>query len=45
VTGDDKFEGVIPNLIRRFHETQSEFVKTEIAKYAEVIRKGNIRLQ
>ncbi len=27
------FEGIIPNLERRFRETKSEFVKTEINKY------------
>ena len=27
------FEGVIPNLERRFKETESEFIKTEINKY------------
>jgi len=27
------FEGVIPNLERRFRETESEFIKTEINKY------------
>ncbi|MBL7071906.1 MAG: excinuclease ABC subunit UvrA [Candidatus Omnitrophica bacterium] len=35
--GDDYrggyFEGIIPNLERRFRETKSEFVKTEINKY------------
>ncbi len=30
------FEGVVPNLHRRFRETQSEFVKTEINKYMSV---------
>ncbi|MCX5679090.1 MAG: excinuclease ABC subunit UvrA [Candidatus Omnitrophica bacterium] len=27
------FEGVVPNLERRFRETESEFIKTEINKY------------
>jgi excinuclease ABC subunit A len=31
------FEGVIPNLERRFHETQSEYIKTEINKYMSVL--------
>lgn len=31
------FEGIIPNLERRFHETESEFVKTEINKYMSVL--------
>ena len=34
--GEDKggyFEGIIPNLERRFRETKSDFVKTEINKY------------
>lgn len=31
------FEGVIPNLERRFHETESEFIKTEINKYMSVL--------
>ncbi len=31
------FEGVIPNLERRFRETESEFVKTEINKYMSVL--------
>ncbi|MDD5174347.1 MAG: excinuclease ABC subunit UvrA [Candidatus Omnitrophica bacterium] len=30
------FEGVIPNLERRFRETESEFIKTEINKYMSV---------
>lgn len=30
------FEGVIPNLERRFRETESEFVKNEINKYMSV---------
>ncbi|PIR42292.1 excinuclease ABC subunit UvrA [candidate division WWE3 bacterium CG_4_9_14_0_2_um_filter_35_11] len=28
-----RFEGVIPNLERRFHETNSEYIKSEIQKY------------
>jgi len=31
------FEGIIPNLERRFKETESEFVKTEINKYMSVL--------
>lgn len=31
------FEGIIPNLERRFQETESEFVKTEINKYMSVL--------
>ena len=30
------FEGVIPNLERRFRETESEYIKTEINKYMSV---------
>ncbi len=30
------FEGIIPNLERRFRETESEFVKTEINKYMSI---------
>jgi len=30
------FEGVIPNLERRFHETDSEYIKEEINKYMSV---------
>jgi len=33
----DEFEGVIPNLERRFHETQSEYIKTEINKYMSIL--------
>ena len=36
-TGWGIFEGVIPNLERRFRETESEFVKTEINKYMSVL--------
>jgi excinuclease ABC subunit A len=35
--GWGSFEGVIPNLERRFRETQSEFIKTEINKYMSVL--------
>ena len=35
--GLDEFEGVIPNLERRFKETQSEYIKTEINKYMSVL--------
>ncbi|MCM8790507.1 MAG: excinuclease ABC subunit UvrA [Candidatus Omnitrophica bacterium] len=31
------FEGVVPNLERRFRETDSEFIKTEINKYMSVL--------
>jgi len=31
------FEGVIPNLERRFRETESEYVKSEINKYMSVL--------
>ncbi len=31
------FEGIIPNLERRFRETTSDFVKTEINKYMSVL--------
>ncbi|MFA4981756.1 MAG: excinuclease ABC subunit UvrA [Candidatus Omnitrophota bacterium] len=31
------FEGVVPNLERRFRETESEFIKTEINKYMSVL--------
>jgi len=30
------FEGVVPNLERRFRETESEFIKTEINRYMSV---------
>lgn len=33
VTTKMKFEGIIPNLERRYRETNSEFAKNEIAKY------------
>ena len=31
--GDDSFEGVIPNLKRRYHETESEYTREEIEQY------------
>ncbi len=31
------FEGVVPNLERRFRETESEFIKTELNKYMSVL--------
>ncbi len=31
-TGEMKFEGVIPNLMKRYRETTSEFIKNEISK-------------
>jgi len=31
------FEGVVPNLERRFKETESEYIKTEINKYMSVL--------
>ncbi|MBL7156930.1 MAG: excinuclease ABC subunit UvrA [Candidatus Omnitrophica bacterium] len=34
---DGWFEGVIPNLERRFHETESEYIKTEINKRMSVL--------
>ncbi|MBI4353740.1 MAG: excinuclease ABC subunit UvrA [Candidatus Omnitrophica bacterium] len=33
----DRYEGVIPNLERRFRETQSDYVKEEIAKFMSVL--------
>ncbi len=30
---DGDFEGVIPNLLRRYHETESEFTRAEIERY------------
>ena len=35
--GGGWFEGIVPNLERRFHETESEFVKTEINKYMSML--------
>ncbi|MDP3804838.1 MAG: excinuclease ABC subunit UvrA [Candidatus Omnitrophota bacterium] len=34
--GRRSFEGVVPNLERRFRETESEFIKNEINKYMSV---------
>ena len=34
--GWGSYEGVVPNLERRFRETESEFIKTEINKYMSV---------
>jgi len=31
--GDDRFEGVLPNLERRYRETDSDYLKNEIEKY------------
>lgn len=31
--GKDSFEGVIPNLEKKYHETKSEYLRTEIEKY------------
>ncbi|MDO8487882.1 MAG: excinuclease ABC subunit UvrA [bacterium] len=31
--GNDRFEGIIPNLERRYKETHSDFIRTEIEKY------------
>ncbi len=36
-TGDEAFEGIIPNLERRFRETESDYVKEEIARYMSVL--------
>jgi len=33
VMGDEEFEGVIPNLNRRYKETDSDYIRTEIEKY------------
>lgn len=33
LTKTKSFEGIIPNLERRYHETESEFVREEIRKY------------
>jgi len=35
--GSDNFEGVIPNLERRFKETKSEYVKKEINRYMSML--------
>ncbi|MDA1061133.1 MAG: excinuclease ABC subunit UvrA [bacterium] len=32
-TYEAKFEGVVPNLERRYHETNSEYIRSEIQKY------------
>jgi len=32
-TGDDRFEGIIPNLERRYRQTQSDFMRAEIEKF------------
>lgn len=34
----DVFEGVIPNMDRRYHETESEMVREELRKYLAVIK-------
>ncbi len=34
---ETEFEGVIPNLHRRFRETESDYVKQEISKYMSVL--------
>ncbi|MEX2008032.1 MAG: excinuclease ABC subunit UvrA [Candidatus Spechtbacterales bacterium] len=34
--GDDEFEGVVPNLERRFKETESEWTRAEIEKYMNI---------
>ncbi len=31
------FEGVIPNLMRRYHETESDYIRAEIEKYMRVL--------
>ncbi len=36
-TGDKTFEGVIPNLERRFKETESDYIRSEIEKYMRVL--------
>jgi excinuclease ABC subunit A len=35
--GWNRFEGVVPNLERRFRDTESEFIKTELNKYMSVL--------
>ena len=35
--GWGSFEGVVPNLERRFRDTESEFIKTELNKYMSVL--------
>ncbi len=32
-TKKDEFEGVVNNLSRRYHETESDFIRSELAKY------------
>jgi excinuclease ABC subunit A len=34
--GDGNFEGVIPNLERRYHETDSDWTRQEIEQYMVV---------
>lgn len=34
--GDDEFEGVVPNLERRYKETDSEWTRAEIEKYMNI---------
>jgi len=36
LTGDDELEGVIPNLERRYKETESDFTRAEIEKYMTI---------
>src|SRR3989338_1967516 len=36
LTGDDELEGVIPNLERRYKETDSDFTRNEIEKYMNI---------
>jgi len=36
-TKTNTFEGIIPNLERRYHETQSDFVREELHKYIAVL--------
>ena len=31
--GTNEFEGILPNLERRYKETQSDFIRTEIERY------------
>jgi len=38
LNGDGKFEGVIPNLHRRYHETDSDWTRREIEQYMVVKR-------
>lgn len=32
-TKNNKFEGIIPNMQRRYHDTESDFVREELSKY------------